>query len=106
MKPDLTFFIDANAETIQSRSNYGEERYERVEFQKKVSEAYGRFKEESRGDDHWVTVNADGKGINDLHAEILEKVVRYMEDEVEKHDIAKMATSLFIESPSTTTQQQ
>lgn len=32
VKPDLTFFIDANADTIKSRANYGEERYEKVEF--------------------------------------------------------------------------
>ena len=44
VKPDLTFFIDANADTIKSRANYGEERYEKVEFQKKVAEAYGKFK--------------------------------------------------------------
>lgn len=100
MKPDITFFINADAETIQSRSNYGEERYEKVEFQKKVSEAYGKFKEAARSDEHWVTVEAEGKGIQDVHAEILEKVIHYMEEEVEKNDISKMAHSLFMEAAS------
>ena len=78
------------------RSNYGQERYERVEFQKKVSEAYGKFKEMSRDDGHWVTIEADNKGIEELHQEILERTVLYMNDEVDKVDLAKMADSLFM----------
>jgi dTMP kinase len=66
VKPDLTFFIDANAETISSRAQYGMERYEKVEFQKKVAEAYGKFKEQATNDEHWVTVKADGRGIEDI----------------------------------------
>jgi hypothetical protein len=66
-----------------------------VEFQKRVSEAYGKFKEMARDDGHWVTVAADGKSIDDLHQEILEKVIQYMNEEVDKHDLASMASSLF-----------
>lgn len=58
VKPDLTFFIDANPELLTSRSEFGQERYERLEFQKKVSDAYSRFKDLESHDPHWVTVDA------------------------------------------------
>lgn len=97
MKPDLTFFIDANPETIQSRSDYGQERYERIEFQKRVSDAYGKFKDLSRDDDHWVTVPAEGKSIEDLHQSILERVVKYIYDgELDRVDLTHIADSLFM----------
>ena len=95
VKPDLTFFIDANADTIKSRANYGEERYEKVEFQKKVAEAYGKFKAQALHDEHWVTVSADGRDIDDIHSEILERFIRYRDEEVSRFDISKMSASLF-----------
>ena len=82
VKPDLTFFIDANAETVSSRANYGEERYEKVDFQRKVAEAYGKFKAEGTHDDHWVTVNADGRTIDDIFQEVLERFVHYRNEEM------------------------
>ena len=48
-----------------------------MEFQKKVSEAYGRFKELFADDSHWVTVKADRKGVDEIHSEILERFVNY-----------------------------
>ena len=97
VKPDLTFFIDANADTIKLRSDYGDERYEKIEFQKRVADAYGKFKEMARDDDHWVTVEAESKSIDEIHQVILEKVVNYMSDDVEKVDMSKMANSLFVQ---------
>lgn len=35
-EPDLILFIDLPSEVAQSRSGYGEERYEKIEFQAKV----------------------------------------------------------------------
>ena len=67
-----------------------------MEFQKRVSEAYGKFKEMARDDGHWVTVAAEGKSIDDLHSEILEKVIHYMNEEVDNHDISGIASSLFM----------
>jgi thymidylate kinase len=98
VKPDLTFFIDANADTIKSRSDFGSERYERVEFQKKVSESYGKFKQEAEKDDHWVTVNADGKSIEEMHSEILDRFIKYREAQGEGcEDLEKLAGALFME---------
>lgn len=98
MKPDLTFFIDANADTIKSRSDFGSERYERVEFQKKVSDCYGKFKKEAENDDHWVTVQADGKSIEEMHSEILDKFIKYRDSQSEEaEDLEKLAAALFVE---------
>ena len=80
---------------LQSRADYGTERYERVEFQRKVSECYSRFKELSRDDDHWVTVAAESKTIDEIHQEILERVVTYISEEADKNDLNKMKNSLF-----------
>lgn len=97
MKPDLTFFIDANAETISKRANYGEERYEKVDFQRRVADAYAKFKAEATHDDHWVTVSADGKNIDEIFQEILERYVHYSTDEITKFDLDAMSNSLFKE---------
>lgn len=35
-KPDLVFYMQAEPELLARRGNYGEERYEKIEFQKKV----------------------------------------------------------------------
>lgn len=35
-QPDLVLFIDLPAEVAQARAGYGEERYEKVEFQRAV----------------------------------------------------------------------
>ena len=40
VKPDLVFYIKTSLETIQSRAGFGEERFERTEFQGKVKEQY------------------------------------------------------------------
>ena len=36
LKPDLVFYIDVSPEEIAKRSGFGEERYEKLEFQTKV----------------------------------------------------------------------
>ena len=93
MKPDLTFYIDADPDEIKKRSNYGEERYEKVEFQKRVQEAYSKFKELSRDDSHWVTVEANNKNVEEIHAEILERFVAYYDES--KVSIEEISNSLF-----------
>lgn len=39
-KPDLTLFLTISLEELSSRKGYGEERYEQVEFQKKVKACF------------------------------------------------------------------
>ncbi|RNA12425.1 thymidylate kinase [Brachionus plicatilis] len=40
-KPDLVFFMDTKIDELEKRQHFGEERYENIEFQKKV---YSNFK--------------------------------------------------------------
>ena len=45
VKPDLVFYIDLDMDTIKERSGFGEERYEKTEFQEKVMAQFGKFKD-------------------------------------------------------------
>ena len=45
VKPDLIFYIDLDLDTIKERSGFGDERYEKTEFQEKVREQFLKFKD-------------------------------------------------------------
>jgi dTMP kinase len=62
--PDLVVFLDAKPEQVSGRSEFGEERYEKVAFQCKVYEAYNGLREQD-----WKVVDAT-RGIDELAAEI------------------------------------
>jgi dTMP kinase len=62
--PDLVVFLDAQPEQVSGRSEFGEERYEKVAFQCKVYEAYNGLREQD-----WKVVDAT-RGIDELAAEI------------------------------------
>lgn len=48
IQPDLVIYLRADPDVLKGRSNYGEEKYERVEFQRKVGQAFERmFKDNS-----------------------------------------------------------
>ncbi len=47
--PDLVLFLDLPVEEASKRGEFGKERYEKVEFQKEVKNAYSKLK-----DDTWV----------------------------------------------------
>jgi dTMP kinase len=48
IQPDLVIYLRADPDVLKGRSNYGEEKYERVEFQRKVGLAFERlFKDNS-----------------------------------------------------------
>lgn len=44
IQPDLVVYFNASAEELALRSGFGEERFERIEFQQLVDQAYGNFK--------------------------------------------------------------
>lgn len=48
-KPDLVLFLDVPDERTTCREGYGQERYEQVEFQRKVRAAYEQLQ-----DDTWI----------------------------------------------------
>ena len=54
-RPDLVCFLDVSEEVAQQRADFGGERYEVTDFQRKVRENYEKLR-----DDSWVTISADG----------------------------------------------
>lgn len=58
-KPDVVLFVKVPAEVAAARAGYGQERYERREFQIKVLDAFSRLQaaEQQEGASHWVTID-------------------------------------------------
>lgn len=63
-RPDLVFFLDVDVSVTAKRANYGQERYERSEFQKKVREAFQKLVEEN-----WVSLDGSDS-IKTIQSEI------------------------------------
>lgn len=51
-KPDLVIFLDVPVEGSSSRRGFGEEKYEKVDFQVKVREAFSKLQ-----DDSWMVTS-------------------------------------------------
>jgi len=71
-KPDVVLFLDLAPEAAAQRADFGGERYERSDFQKKI---YGNFADLRASDGaevRWETVDADGS-VDDVRARVLAK---------------------------------
>ncbi|KAG8195306.1 hypothetical protein JTE90_028453 [Oedothorax gibbosus] len=68
-KPDLVLFLDLAPEAMVKRSGFGEERYERGDFQNEVKKVYGLLRE-----DNWKVINTD-REIEEVQEEI-QKLVK------------------------------
>ena len=90
VQPDLVLYFDIGAEALAQRSGFGEERFERVEFQQKVEQAYGNFKAEgiSHTDflaaeyapeqpNRWININLANESIAEVEATILGVIEKY-----------------------------
>lgn len=53
-RPDVVVYLDIKLTTQAEREGWGEERYERTEFQRKVRDEYARYREEE-----WAVVDAN-----------------------------------------------
>ncbi|ODV88699.1 hypothetical protein CANCADRAFT_127761 [Tortispora caseinolytica NRRL Y-17796] len=60
--PDLTLFIDVDPETAAARGNYGKERYEKLEFQKKVMSQFHKLLDQETS-----TISAVVNGADEPH---------------------------------------
>ncbi|KAJ1532458.1 hypothetical protein HK096_006680 [Nowakowskiella sp. JEL0078] len=69
-KPDVVIFMDVSPEEASKRSGFGEERYEKLEFQKKVYETFKELK-----DSNWKLVDAS-KDSDEVHKEIFDIYTR------------------------------
>lgn len=83
-RPDLVMFLELSAEEAQRRSGYGEERYEKKEFQKRVSENFTKLKDQK----YWKVINASGT-IESVHQDMLSVAEKVIKDVKEK-DIGKL----------------
>merc|ERR1712188_338305 len=69
IRPDLVLFLDLDPAAARARGGYGEERYEKEEFQRKVRAKYDEIWEE-----RWVKVDA-GADVEELTNTIYEHVI-------------------------------
>ena len=70
---------------FKQRGNFGEERYEKIDFQKQVREQFLKLKAEddAKGDLNWHVVNA-AQSIEEVHSQIKQIVDKAMEDVANK----------------------
>lgn len=74
--PDLTMFLDLDAETAAARGGYGEERYEKLDFQAKVRDAFSHVSHDVRTHGgRWVTIDAS-KTLDQVTEDIQKAVQR------------------------------
>mmetsp|Transcript_38264 Transcript_38264/g.43862 ORF Transcript_38264/g.43862 Transcript_38264/m.43862 type:complete len:137 (-) Transcript_38264:3-413(-) len=76
-QPDLVLFINTSPTEIASRSGFGEERYEKEEFQTKVFHAYSLMKDLEH---NWVEIEGGDQDIDQVYNQIIEKLL-------EKHEV-------------------
>lgn len=74
--PDLVLFINTKIDEIVQRSGFGEERYEKAEFQSKVYDAF--LKLESI-EPNWTNIESSGKDVDEIHSMITEIVMKTFE---------------------------
>ncbi len=63
--PDLVFLLKLSAEAAEQRAQYGQERYERTDFQQEVDRQFELLMDES-----WHVLDAS-RDIDSLHAEVV-----------------------------------
>ena len=74
--PDIVLFVNTTAAEITSRSGFGEERYEKEEFQEKVYNAYQKL---INLEPWWTNIEGTSKDVDQIYEKIVEKVKEKME---------------------------
>ncbi|XP_065372179.1 thymidylate kinase [Calliphora vicina] len=85
-RPDIVFYLKAEADALLDRGNYGEERYEKKEFQMKVAKIYEEIYEKEK--DYWHQVDAK-QNPSDIHEQIKEKFADILKN-VETNEISQI----------------
>ncbi len=70
-QPDLVIFIDLEASVAQARAGYGEERYEKIEFQARVRKLFAELMKHQG--DLWKVIDGN-KTPEALHQEIIDAI--------------------------------
>uniref|UniRef100_A0A2P2I1I2 Thymidylate kinase n=1 Tax=Hirondellea gigas TaxID=1518452 RepID=A0A2P2I1I2_9CRUS len=63
--PDLVLFLQLSQEESRARGGYGQERYEKEQFQATVRDKFSRLQQ-----DNWTVVSAEQKSIEELQCEL------------------------------------
>ena len=72
-QPDAVFYLDIDVDDASVRGDFGGERYEVTDFQKKVQKLFRSLEDES-----WSTVDAR-RSIEDIHSDLCGSVLEVME---------------------------
>jgi len=90
--PDAIIYLDITPENAALRGNYGEERYEKIDFQIKVREKFMTLKEEdeSKGKLPWFVLDAT-KSIEELQVEI-QNIAKKIQEENKDKEIKTLWT--------------
>lgn len=86
-KADIVIFLDIAPEVAALRGDYGNERYERLDFQKRVYESYLKLEDES-----WFKIDASqsmDKVEADIDAVITKHLASSCSQEIEKFEVKK-----------------
>lgn len=75
-RPDCVIFLQLSPEAGAKRGGFGEERYEKIQFQNKVFEQFMQIK-----DENWKIINAD-QNEEDLHQEIYKHIKSLKKEEL------------------------
>lgn len=76
-RPDLVCFLDVSPEEAMKRGGFGQERYEKIDFQAKVRRNY-----DSLMDERWEVIDTDDKTLDDVYGE----VTNLINGKIESHD--------------------
>ena len=82
-KPDMVCFLDVSEEVAMKRADFGGERYELTDMQRRVRENYVHLTDAS-----WVTVSADGT--MEEVGDNLYKLVKNIVDKEDKLELGKL----------------
>ncbi|XP_022232215.2 thymidylate kinase [Drosophila obscura] len=86
IKPDAVFYLKTASENLSNRGKYGEERYEKLEFQHKVAEVFNRICE--RESSYWHEIDANQPAA-EMHTQIL-GIVEKLQQQVEGQPLEKL----------------
>ncbi|GMM30333.1 bifunctional thymidylate/uridylate kinase [Martiniozyma asiatica (nom. inval.)] len=85
-KPDITIFLKfKNEMVISNREGFGEERYEKVEFQKKVKSQFEKLESQQINsvNGKWINIFVDDKSIEDVREDIWAALSELCENKVD-----------------------
>lgn len=105
VKPDMVIYVNLSCEEITKRSGFGDERFEKVEFQQKVEEQFKKFgqtgveaKDFLSGDKpaDWILLDAsNNKGIDEIHEEVKLIVDHHRTNFLEAVNMENLSNGLF-----------